>query len=248
MILINEIKTGREGGLVHRCRGGSCTSSHDYVPKIKVSHSMQADGECGLLGTLSKGMLYFFKMDGEIRVILWRRKASQPLKLLGKKPWKEAERMAMIFISWESPPRRGVQDSPGRKVGCINTEPDLLLLRARRYRRPIWQSHYKTHIVSSFHLRFNTHVLCNVLGIPMSCWAINWVMTAMFGGTPQPACHICAGRGMRAPLKRSEYWQYQDYIHCEASQDRSVLDIWVSQLQHFRYTGQHFQGLGTSGQ
>lgn len=39
-----------------------------------------------LLPTLSKGMLYFFSMDGEMRVILWRRKASQPWELPGKKP------------------------------------------------------------------------------------------------------------------------------------------------------------------
>lgn len=36
--------------------------------------------------TLSKGMLYFFRMDGEISVILCRRKASQPWLLPGKKP------------------------------------------------------------------------------------------------------------------------------------------------------------------
>lgn len=36
--------------------------------------------------TLSKGMLYFFRIDGEISVILWRRKASQPCELPGKKP------------------------------------------------------------------------------------------------------------------------------------------------------------------
>lgn len=39
--------------------------------------------------TLSKGMPYFFSIEGEMRVILWRRKASQPLKLLGKKPERE---------------------------------------------------------------------------------------------------------------------------------------------------------------
>lgn len=36
--------------------------------------------------TLSKGMPYFFRMDGDISVILWRRKASQPWELPGKKP------------------------------------------------------------------------------------------------------------------------------------------------------------------
>lgn len=36
--------------------------------------------------TLSNGMLYFFRMDGEISVILCRRKASQPWELPGKKP------------------------------------------------------------------------------------------------------------------------------------------------------------------
>lgn len=36
--------------------------------------------------TLSKGMPYFFRMDGDISVILWRRKASQPWELPGKNP------------------------------------------------------------------------------------------------------------------------------------------------------------------
>lgn len=36
--------------------------------------------------TLSKGMPYFLRMDGDISVILWRRKASQPWELPGKKP------------------------------------------------------------------------------------------------------------------------------------------------------------------
>lgn len=36
--------------------------------------------------TLSNGMLYFFSTDGDMRVILCRRNASQLLKLLGKKP------------------------------------------------------------------------------------------------------------------------------------------------------------------
>ena len=36
--------------------------------------------------TLSKGMLYFLRMDGEMRVILCLRKASQPWELPGKKP------------------------------------------------------------------------------------------------------------------------------------------------------------------
>lgn len=39
--------------------------------------------------TLSKGMPYFFNIDGEISVILCRRKASHTLKLLGKKPDKK---------------------------------------------------------------------------------------------------------------------------------------------------------------
>lgn len=40
----------------------------------------------GCKPTLSKGMPYFFRMEGEIRVILCRRNASHTLKLLGKKP------------------------------------------------------------------------------------------------------------------------------------------------------------------
>ena len=36
--------------------------------------------------TLSKGMLYFLRMHGEMRVILCLRKTSQPWELPGKKP------------------------------------------------------------------------------------------------------------------------------------------------------------------
>lgn len=38
--------------------------------------------------TFSNGMLYFFRIEGEINVILWRRKASQLCAFPGKKPAK----------------------------------------------------------------------------------------------------------------------------------------------------------------
>ena len=36
--------------------------------------------------TFSTGMPYFFRIEGEIKVILWRRKASQLWLFPGKKP------------------------------------------------------------------------------------------------------------------------------------------------------------------
>jgi hypothetical protein len=45
--------------------------------------------------TRLKGIPYFFRMMGEMRVILWRRKASQPCELPGKKPIQE--RVASVF-------------------------------------------------------------------------------------------------------------------------------------------------------
>lgn len=52
--------------------------------------------------TLSKGMPYFFRMDGDISVILWRRKASQPWELPGKKPAEgESEHRAFRAFNWQ---------------------------------------------------------------------------------------------------------------------------------------------------
>lgn len=44
------------------------------------------------LHTFSNGMPYFFRIEGEIKVILWRRKASQLCAFPGKKPARNQHR------------------------------------------------------------------------------------------------------------------------------------------------------------
>jgi len=74
--------------------------------------------------TLSKGMPYFFRMEGEINVILWRRNASQPLKLLGKKPdkhtWKKGgkKEQKSTHLNRDTPSRR---QTLHHQVGYLDT-------------------------------------------------------------------------------------------------------------------------------
>lgn len=76
-------------------------SPHFYYNSVYTNHNliqyMKVEFKKKHSCILSKGIPYFFNMEGEIRVILWRRKASHPWELLGKNPNKARKAKLYIF-------------------------------------------------------------------------------------------------------------------------------------------------------
>lgn len=73
----------------------------DYSERSDVNRSIPAE-KCSDR-TLSNGMPYFFRIEGEIRVILCLKKASQIWELPGKNPWRrEGEYGGVVSVSSNS--------------------------------------------------------------------------------------------------------------------------------------------------